>query len=179
MASTPISGPLTARQIAQTAGVGVGTLYRHFPERPDLILGIVDEIAQQVEALATKALADWEAGPQGAWAEFVRGCGALRTGAIATGSNAPTALAEKDLGPFMERRDRLMQVLTPVLDRARSHGLIEPTLTPQRFFIGLGAITRPLPEPASRVFPHEEMDAWLVEIYLRGLRPDDSQDHKQ
>lgn len=144
-----------------------------------MILGIVDEIAQQVEALATKALADWEADPQGAWEEFLRGCGALRTGAIATGSNAPTALAEKDLGPFMERRDRLMQVLTPVLDRARSHGLIEPTLTPQRFFIGLGAITRPLPEPASRVFPHEEMDAWLVEIYLRGLRPDDSQDHKQ
>lgn len=56
------------REIAKEAGVGVGTLYRHFPQRSDLIVAIVrkevDECAEAAAALAAKkapadALGSW------------------------------------------------------------------------------------------------------------------------
>jgi AcrR family transcriptional regulator len=56
------------REIAQRAGVGVGTVYRHYPQRSDLIVAIVekgvDACADAAIALAEKespgeALAQW------------------------------------------------------------------------------------------------------------------------
>lgn len=56
------------RDIAAQAGVGVGTIYRHFPRRPDLIAAVfrqeLDACADAAEALAAKhppfeALALW------------------------------------------------------------------------------------------------------------------------
>lgn len=45
------------REIAAEAGVGVGTFYRHFPTRSDLIVAVfqkqVDDCAQQASVLAT------------------------------------------------------------------------------------------------------------------------------
>lgn len=44
------------RTIAAEAGVGVGTLYRHFPQRSDLIKAIIRrEVEAQVEAASTLA----------------------------------------------------------------------------------------------------------------------------
>jgi AcrR family transcriptional regulator len=56
------------REIAERAGVGLGTVYRHFPQRSDLIVAImqnhVDACANDASALASKydpgeALARW------------------------------------------------------------------------------------------------------------------------
>ncbi|MEI9993229.1 MAG: helix-turn-helix domain-containing protein [Rhizomicrobium sp.] len=56
------------RDIAEKAGVGVGTVYRHFPQRSDLIVAVfrqeVDACADAAAALATKyppteALSRW------------------------------------------------------------------------------------------------------------------------
>ena len=47
-----------AREIADKAGVGVGTLYRHFPQRSDLIVAVfrneVDACAEAAPALAAE-----------------------------------------------------------------------------------------------------------------------------
>jgi AcrR family transcriptional regulator len=57
-----------ARQIADLAGVGVGTLYRHFPQRSDLVKAVlqreIDACADAAPALAAAyepgaALASW------------------------------------------------------------------------------------------------------------------------
>jgi AcrR family transcriptional regulator len=56
------------REIAEKAGVGIGTIYRHFPQRSDLIVGVfrreVDACADTAAVLATQhepgeALARW------------------------------------------------------------------------------------------------------------------------
>lgn len=56
------------REIAERAGVGLGTVYRHFPQRSDLIVAVyrnqVDECADSAAALASRhdpfeALARW------------------------------------------------------------------------------------------------------------------------
>src|SRR5690606_38873968 len=43
-----------AREITDAAGLGVGTLYRHFPRRADLILGVLQH---EIDACADAALA--------------------------------------------------------------------------------------------------------------------------
>src|SRR5580692_6497119 len=43
-----------AREIADKAGVGVGTLYRHFPQRSDLVVAVVEH---EVDACADAATA--------------------------------------------------------------------------------------------------------------------------
>ncbi len=56
------------REVAARAGVGVGTLYRHFPQRSDLVVAVfrheVDECAETAAVLAAEldpgdALAGW------------------------------------------------------------------------------------------------------------------------
>jgi AcrR family transcriptional regulator len=65
-ASSGVEAP--AKEIADLAGVGVGTLYRHFPQRSDLVKAVlqrgIDECADEASALAATnepgaALAQW------------------------------------------------------------------------------------------------------------------------
>jgi len=65
-ATSGVDAPV--REIAEKAGVGVGTLYRHFPQRADLVAAVfrreVDACAEAAPVLAEKlgpgeALAQW------------------------------------------------------------------------------------------------------------------------
>jgi len=47
-----------AREVARHAGVGVGTLYRHFPERADLVDAVLEESFDELIALAEASLAE-------------------------------------------------------------------------------------------------------------------------
>jgi AcrR family transcriptional regulator len=51
-ASSGVDAP--AKEIADLAGVGVGTLYRHFPQRSDLVVAVLQ---QEIDACAEAALA--------------------------------------------------------------------------------------------------------------------------
>lgn len=55
-ATSGVDAPM--REIAEQAGVGVGTIYRHFPQRADLIAAVfrheVDACAEAASLLATK-----------------------------------------------------------------------------------------------------------------------------
>jgi len=59
------------RQVAEQAGVGVGTVYRHFPQRSDLIIAVfrreVDACAEAAAALAAvlaETQAHYDLGPR-------------------------------------------------------------------------------------------------------------------
>jgi len=65
-AESSVDAPV--REIAERAGVGIGTVYRHFPRRPDLIAAVfrqeLDDCADAADALAREhqpfeALAIW------------------------------------------------------------------------------------------------------------------------
>lgn len=47
----------TLDEIARHAGVGVGTMYRNFPSKPDLINAVYQDRAQQLDAIVDEALA--------------------------------------------------------------------------------------------------------------------------
>src|SRR3954462_13019213 len=57
-------------EIARRAGVGVATLYRHFPAKTDLILAVMHDVIVDFEVAAAKALR--AAAPEQAVARFFR-----------------------------------------------------------------------------------------------------------
>ena len=47
-----------AREISRAAGVGIGTLYRHFPTRDDLVDAVLEDAFEELIAVLEEALAD-------------------------------------------------------------------------------------------------------------------------
>jgi len=111
--------------IACRAGVGVGTAYRRFASRDELIDALVDERVAEVEANIERALAADE--PRAAFAEFMEAHVAIHV--------ADRGLRELLHGHLHERlepvRQRLRPKLALVLERAGLDLTIEdvPALT--------------------------------------------------
>ena len=61
--------------VAKQAGVGTGTLYRHFPSKDDLIAALVEDLSDEVLASARAALAHQDG--SGIW-EFMQATGAIQ-----------------------------------------------------------------------------------------------------
>jgi AcrR family transcriptional regulator len=49
------------REVARQAGLGVATLYRHFPTREDLVDAVLEEAFDEYVAIAEDALAEPDA----------------------------------------------------------------------------------------------------------------------
>ena len=64
-------------QIARTAGVGVGTVYRHFPNKDDLIEALATERFERLRDLAQEALA--EPDPWKSFEFFMRASAQIQT----------------------------------------------------------------------------------------------------
>lgn len=157
------------RAVAQAAGVGIATLYRHFATPQDLLVGLLDEAFTQVTAIAQAQDDVWELDPDRAWTSLVRDLADLRPGALAYGL-APRVQASPSARERVEPiRDEAVAALGAALGHARAAGLVDPAVTVERFFAGLALITRPSPTPMAAVIPDQV--GWMVGIYLRGLRP--------
>jgi len=155
--------------VAEAAGVGIATLYRHFPRREDLVVGLVGEMLTRVRRLAEAHLERWEADPEAAWESWVRELAALQVSALVIPLAAREALASLPPEVKEQRRQTLGRV-EELLDAGRAAGLVREGVDAERFVVSLAAVTRPLPQPAARKLPDEH--EWLVEMFLRGLRPD-------
>jgi AcrR family transcriptional regulator len=64
-------------EIARLAGVGVGTVYRHFPNKDELVEALATERFERLRDLALEALAKDEPWP--AFEEFMRGAARIQT----------------------------------------------------------------------------------------------------
>jgi AcrR family transcriptional regulator len=124
--TTGVDAP--AKQIADLAGVGVGTLYRHFPQRSDLVKAVfqreVDACADAAPALSAAlepgaALATW----LGRYTEFLATKRGLAT-ALHSGDPAFDALP----GYFMRR---LGPTLGSLLEAAAASGEIRADISPK------------------------------------------------
>ena len=150
------------RDIAAKAGVGVGTIYRHFPTRADLIVAVYHH---QVEACA-------EAGP-----------------ALLAGSDPPYQALTRWIGMFVDFLvtkhglaevlrsdaaafqtlhayfiDRLVPVCGQLLEAAAAAGEIRPGLDPYELLRGVGGLCAGAGSDP-RYNPRH-----LVELLIAGLR---------
>jgi AcrR family transcriptional regulator len=131
-----------AKQITDCAGLGVGTLYRHFPRRSDLIVAVlqheIDECIEVAEELVTTP-SPWEA--LMCWIERFTDFVATKRGlASALHSGDP---AYDDLPRHL--MDRLEPALQTLLDRAVDGGYARDDVTAREVLTAIALICQPVP----------------------------------
>jgi AcrR family transcriptional regulator len=150
-----------AKEIAALAGVGVGTLYRHFPRRSDLIVAVlereIDACADAGPALSAAhepidALEQW----LHRYTTFVAAKRGLAT-ALHSGDPAFDALP----GYFWER---LGPVLSDLLDAAASAGEIRADVSAKDLLTAISLLCHPAPDTGP------EYSQRMVGLLIDGLR---------
>ena len=157
--SSGVDAPV--REIAKKAGVGIGTIYRHFPRRSDLV---VAALCSEVDACADAGIEFAATLGAGAalvgWVEhYVEFVTRRRGLAAALNSGDP---AFKALPAYFLQR--LRPVVQGLLDAAIAAGEIREGVQPDEILCAVGALCAPFecPEPPDT--------RRLVALFLDGLR---------
>jgi AcrR family transcriptional regulator len=150
-------------QIAREAGVGIGTLYRHFPTREALVEAAYrNELARLCDSVsdllagapADMALRTW----MDRFVEYMttkRGMsGALRA-VIASGGN-----------PYEQSRTRLLGALTTLLEAGGTAGTVRSDVAPADLLTSLSGVSLAAGEPAQR-----DQAGRILDLLMDGLRP--------
>ncbi len=148
-------------EIARTADVGVGTLYRHFPRRIDLVEAVyredVDTLVARGEALMTQA-APWDALAQ--WLEaFVAYAAAKRT--FLTELHEAF---EKNPDLAVSSREKIGAATGRLLARAQEAGVVRRDITQSELMQLVGGMC--MARGAT-----EEQNLGLLTFVLDGIRP--------
>ncbi len=134
-ATSGVDAPV--REIATRAGVGVGTLYRHFPQRSDLVAAVfrheADACADAAPALAA------EHGPSEALARWMQRYAAF----ISTKRGLATALHSGDpafdaLPDYFQRR--LLPALQALFQAAAAAGEVRADVDPNDLLSAVGRL---------------------------------------
>src|SRR3984957_18036034 len=154
--------------VARRAGVGIGTLYRHFPTRESLFEAVYRREVQQLGELAEQLKT--EAAPVDALRRWLR----LNVEFVATkkGMSAALALAvQGSSGLSAYSFDRLTKAIAALLDRAVAAGEIRSDISPEdvlRTLVGM-------------CYMHDQ-PGWqksvlrMVDVFVDGLRLQSSVD---
>jgi AcrR family transcriptional regulator len=149
------------RDIAARAGVGVGTIYRHFPTRADLVVAVY---RHQVEACAEAGptLLASSRTPHAALARWIN----LFVDFVATKHGLAEAL-QSDAAAFETLHalflDRLVPTCAQLLDAAAEAGEIRPDMDAYELLRGVGNLCIGAGDP--------RYDARrMVELLIAGLR---------
>jgi AcrR family transcriptional regulator len=152
----------TLDAIAKDAGVGIGTLYRHFPTREALVEAAYrNELARLCDAVSDLLRAMPPDDATRAWMDrFVdymttkRGMADALRAVIASGGN-----------PFAQSRDRLVGAITALLQAAAAAGTIRPDIEPADVLASLSGVSLAAGEPAQR-----DQARRLLDLLMDGLR---------
>jgi AcrR family transcriptional regulator len=156
-------GPdVTLDAIAKSAGVGIGTLYRHFPTREALVdAAYQNELARlcdSVDDLLATLPAD---AATRAWMDrFVdymttkRGMAEALRAVIAAGGN-----------PFAQSRDRMVTAIGTLLAAGAAEGTVRTDIAPADVLASLSGVTLVTGEPTQRDAARRQLD-----LLMDGLR---------
>jgi AcrR family transcriptional regulator len=151
--------PLNA--IAKAAGVGVGTVYRHFPNRQALLESLAAQSLQSLVGVAVEAAAR---------SDTAAGLASLLRAALRLQLTDPTLAAvlaapEAACIETMDLSRELVTAIGRLLDRSRAEGVIRPDVTAddiRRLMCGV--------QLAVRIGAASDADRYL-QILLNGLKP--------
>ena len=150
-------------QIAEHAGVGVGTVYRHFPTREDLL----GELVHRSFGLALDN-ARAAAAHEGSALEGVRRF------FLATLRDRDRFVLPLHGGPAVfgpatrERQAEVRVVLQALLDRGSAAGEIRANLTPQDLIVATSLLSRPLPATGD---DWDRLARRQIDLLIEGLGP--------
>lgn len=159
--TTGVDAPV--REIADKAGVGIGTLYRHFPQRSDLITAVFEREVDACEAAAAELAGQYEPGVALAkWIErYLTFVAAKRGLAKALHSGDPAY----ELLPahFV---DKMVPALRGLLDAAVGTGSIRSNVDAEALLTAIANLSRGGPELA------QPMVALLIDGLRYGAKPE-------
>ncbi|HEY0533040.1 MAG TPA: TetR/AcrR family transcriptional regulator [Actinoplanes sp.] len=161
--SFSLDGPdAPLESIAKAAGVGIGTLYRHFPTREALVEAAyrneLDRLCAAVPGLLAEQAPDRALR---AWMDlFVdymvtkRGMADALRAVIASGGN-----------PYAHSRDMLTSAITRLLEAGVKAGSIRADVPPEDVLVALSGVTLTVGDPENR-----EQARRLLDLLVDGLR---------
>ncbi|CAM5577853.1 helix-turn-helix domain-containing protein [Kitasatospora aureofaciens] len=116
--------PLQLNDVARRAGLGVGTVYRHFATPEALLEAVATPCLEALAAHGRQALADTDA-----WRALESFLTRTVEAQVTDASVAPVAAASVDALPrTTELKESLWSTGTALLDRARAAGAVRPDL---------------------------------------------------
>ena len=150
-------GGATLEAVARRAGVGIGTLYRHFPTREALYEAVYRREVDELGALAERLERD--ASPDVALRQWVRAN--IEFVATKKGMAAALALAahNKDLTAYSF--DRLTKALGRLLANARASGSLRTEISPEDLLRALVGMCMVQDQPRWRSTAMRLMDVFL------------------
>ena len=155
-----------AKQITDLAGVGVGTLYRHFPQRSDLIKAVIEREIDACADAAPALAAAYE--PGAALAKWLD----RFTAFVATKRGFAAALHSGDPA-FDGLPGYLMQKLGPalgsLLEAAAASGEVRAGISARDLLYAVAKLCAPLPNEEAGYGRR------MVALLVDGLRPAESQ----
>lgn len=157
-------GDTSMEAIAKRAGVGIGTLYRHFPKRIDIVEAVYRDDVEQVVAVAEKAVADlppWEAVET-----FLRAFVSYALGKRRFLTELREAF-EKNPELKSAARERINYAMSLVVERAQGAGAMRTDLTGDEIFGLVG------PMCTSATLTKDQCER-LIGMILDGLRAPDA-----
>jgi AcrR family transcriptional regulator len=147
--------------IAEDAGVGIGTLYRHFPTREDLLNDLTHRSFEKVLANASSAETLASTGAEGL-RRFIEAAMALRGQLVLPLHGGPPVTERATLALRRQVHDALQRLI----DRGRLDGTIKAAVSP-RDIVAIGAM---LAQPAPSGPEWDATCKRILSTYLDGLK---------
>lgn len=159
-----VGGEPTRDAVARRAGVGIGTLYRHFPDQQSLLHAVVVDVLDRTIRAGEAALAD-----------AATGADALRRymhAAVDTGLGVVNVVhASLDVGHWPAQQAAAQDMLDRLITVARRDGAIDKRVTARDISLATIRFCRPLAIgldlAAEREIAHRQLDCYLDGLLTR------------
>jgi AcrR family transcriptional regulator len=150
--------------VAQRAGVGIGTLYRHFPDQQALLHAVAFDVLDRTIAAGEATLADTTNGAE-ALGRYMHAAVDIGLGAL----NIVYPLLDSPDWP--DRRTSAERLLERLVERARHAGGVGPDVTITDIALVIIRFGRPLaiglPPDKEREIAHRHIDTYLLGLATR------------